>query len=62
MKERNKFVVEVFKSVGTGLIVAGIVSIIFKKGTLEGIVAIVSGIFLLLIGFVYLIKREEGNG
>ena len=62
MKERSKFVVEVFKSIGTGLIVAGIISIIFKKGTPEGIVAIVSGILLLLIGFVYLIKVEEVNG
>ena len=46
MKERSKFVVDVFKSVGTGLIVAGIIGIIFKKGTPEGIIAIVSGILL----------------
>ena len=61
MKERSKFVIDVFKSVGTGLIVAGIIGVIFKKGTTEGIIAIVSGILLLLIGFVYLIKMEEGN-
>jgi len=61
MRERNKFVIEVFKSIGTGLIVAGIIGIIFKKGTIEGIVAITNGVLLLLIGFVYLIKMEEGN-
>jgi len=62
MKERNKFVVDVFKNLGTGLIVSGVVGIIFKKGTWEGLLAINSGILLLLIGFLYLIMKEGKGG
>ena len=61
MKERNKFVIDTFKGIGTGLIVAGAVGLIFRKETMEGIVAIFIGWLILFSGFFYTLKKEEIN-
>ena len=59
MKDRHKYVVDTFKGVGTGLIVAGIIGVIFRKEPLPGMFTILMGIIVLLIGFSYLIKKED---
>jgi len=59
LKERQRFITDVFKGVGTGLIVAGIVGVIFNRGTSEGLLVIATGIIVILTGFLYIVKMED---
>lgn len=61
MKDRHKYVVDTFKGVGTGLIVAGAIGLIFNNQTLKGVIVIFLGWSLLLIGFLYLVIKEGDN-
>jgi len=59
LKERYRFITDVFKNIEAGLIVSGIVGIIFNRGTCEGLVLIAFGIITILAGFLYIVKKEE---